>query len=460
VSALLRTSRYLRVVPRDRGAAIYHGAYGRLSFVGPEALRVLTLFETPRSSAPAPEAFVDACLQSGFLVPADFNEDADIEERRVARAAAAARGGAVRAVQLVLANACNFRCAYCFEGLGATPIAETVYANASAARIEAQTSPRNRMMRPEAAESYVGAALELVRAAGNDSLAVQFFGGEPLVNWRALEHVLRRFGPTSNGIRLTYSVVTNGSLITDEIAVRLAEEQVAVIVSYDGPTSVARPLRGGRSSHAQVTRGLDRLASHGNRVALNAAVTFATFDDFDRRLIDFAVEHGIAEVGVVLDFDPRFYSEVGAGEIVDRLWDVAAYGNARRVMVTGYWHQIFEAIVADDRYAALGYMNCSAMGAQLSIEPSGEVFACKASGARFGQILAWRSILQSDVYRAYAARSSTSPATCQGCELEFVCGGLCLGAIENAFGGDIYGVATGACDVYRGITRRLIQAAS
>jgi hypothetical protein len=37
-----------------------------------------------------------------------------------------------------------------------------------------------------------------------------------------------------------------------------------------------------------------------------------------------------------------------------------------------------QGIADEDRYEAIGYQNCSAMGVQFSIEPSGAVFACKA----------------------------------------------------------------------------------
>jgi uncharacterized protein len=460
MSELLRTSRYLTVVPRKSDSALYHGLYGNLCVADAQTLQKLREFTEPRSVAAAPQSFIDFFRSKRLLVPSDLDETSFVHKRRLDRERALASATLIRAVQLVLTNRCNFRCTYCFEGLGETPIEQTVYAHSSRARTNAQRSPANATMTPERAEAYLGAAIDLVRRAGNADLAVQFFGGEPLVNWRTLRHVLTTFGNACNGVALTYSVVTNGSIITDEMARLFREHEVPIIVSYDSPKGEPRPMRSGRSSHDAVRRGIDLLKRYGNRIAINAALTCATFDLFVRELVDFAIDHGVYEIGAVLDLDPQFYVTAGASEIVDRLWDVCTYGASRGVIVTGYWHQIFQGIASDDRYAAIGYKNCSAMGAQLSIEPSGRVFACKASGGYLGHILQWPELLQSEAYRTYAMRACTSPAACRGCEIEHFCGGLCLGAVENKYGGDIYAVEASACEVYRDLTHRFIQTAA
>jgi uncharacterized protein len=423
----------LRTIRLHDGYAVYHSILGDL--------RVVDGDELPRLDE-GPDAA------------------AILEQRRRDRERAIVTGAAVKCVQLVLTNRCNFHCTYCFEGLGGTPIEESIYARSSSQRIAAQRSPANAIMTPANAERYLRAALALVREAGNDALTVQFFGGEPLVNWPALRHVLTTLGNGCDGVTIGYSIVTNGSIVTEEMASLFRGHGVAAIVSYDSPRSEARPMRSGRRSHDAVRGGLALLKRHDVRLAINAALTSATFDAFDRDLVDFAFDRGVYEIGVVLDLEPRFYSEHGTRAIADRLWDVTEYGLSKGVVVTGYWHQIFQAIASSDRYAAIGYQNCSAMGVQLSVEPSGDVFACKASGAYFGNILSWRAMLQSETYHRYAMRACTPPAACRGCEIEHFCSGLCLGAIEKELGGDLSSIEPSACDLYRDLTRRFIEAAA
>ena len=467
--ARLQTSAHLKVVPRPSDYALYHGVYGGLFLANRQAIDLLRLFEQPTaireavraanlSDLPA-EALIQYLELKRLLVPEDFDEQTIVADRQTQRERDLVSGRQIRAVQLIVTNRCNFRCQYCFEGLGATPPAQTVYGRSSRERSDAQHDRANAVMHPAEAEAYLHAVIDMAKRAGNSLLAVQFFGGEPLLNWRTVHHVLQHFGNSTDGVALSYSVVTNGSTITDEMARTFREHEVPVIVSYDSPGADARPFAGGRKSHDTIRRGIDLLARQGNRVALNAALTNSTFDLFDRDLVDFAVNHGVYEIGVVLDLDPSFYETREAAAIADKLWDVCLYGRSRGVVLTGYWHQIFQGLAADDRYGAIGYQNCSAMGVQLSIEPSGAVFACKASGGYFGHILDMEEMLSSEIYRRYAMRACRNPDSCLGCDIDRFCGGLCLGAIENRYG-DIQAVESSACGVYRELTRRLILGAT
>jgi uncharacterized protein len=467
----LRSSAHLRVVPRAADFAVYHRIYGGLFLVDRPGLDLLGYFETPRTEEDAcrdhPELeaatlarFLDFCTQRRVLVQPEADEEAIVADRARARERDLVVGRQIRIVQLVLANRCNFKCTYCFEGLGATPLSETIYAHSTPERLEAQASRENSIMRPEQAEAYLESAIRLAKRAGNEALAVQFFGGEPLVNWRTIQRVLDRFGHEHDGVSLGYSIITNGSLISDEVAQAFHEFDVPVVVSYDSPKSDARPLRGGQNSHDVIRRGLERLRRHDNRVVLNSVLGESTFEIFGHDLVDFAFDNGIWEIGVVLDLDPVFYERRSANEIVDRLWEVCAYGRSKGVIVTGYWHQIFQGIATHDRYDQIGFSTCSAMGAQLSIEPTGDVFSCKASGGYFGTILAPEELLASETYRTYAMRAVTSPEPCTRCPLEHFCAGMCLGPVENRNDHDISQVEEAACDVYRAITRRFVETAT
>jgi uncharacterized protein len=227
-------------------------------------------------------------------------------------------------------------------------------------------------------------------------------------------------------------------------------------VSFDAPKSGARPLKNGRSSEHLVLAGLRRLREHGNRIAINTALCSSTFDDVDESLVDFAVEMGVGEIGIVLDLDPGFYAEYGGDRIAARLMDLVAYAKENGVVVTGYWHQIFQLLAGFDVVADRGFKNCSAKGAQFSIEPNGEVFSCKAGSGHFGNIEKGRELLSTSGYEAHAALRYDNPEYCHGCAIEGFCGGLCLGPLEKQHL-TIDAVEIPACDTYRTVTEQLIQ---
>jgi uncharacterized protein len=479
----------LRELPVGELVAVYHRMLGGLCLLDAEASAILQRFASPCE--------VVASILDGSAKDLESQLVRQLVARRLlvredGQAPSAALGGAeegarpkVNVVQLVLVNACNFGCKYCFEGVQGADLSreeETVQLNlksrlqlqaegplesvgvnlndsvySSEVRLAHQLDPANRLMKPEAAVEYVDKAIRIAKATGVSGLMIQFFGGEPLLNWPAIRAVLQRFGTgAEHGITLAYTIVTNGSLITEEVASLFAEHRVGVCVSFDSIKSKSRPLKNGKDSMPIVVEGLARLQKHGNRVAINAALSSDTWAEFDESLAEFAEEYGAREIGVVVDLDPNFYGKYGHEKIIDKLWRLVEAGSERGIVVTGYWHQIFQLLAGFNVVRQRGFKNCSAKGAQLSIEPNGAVFACKASSGYFGSIQEGEKLLDSDTYQHHSSLRYENPEFCHGCEIEGFCGGLCLGPIEKKFG-HIDSVEASACDVYRGVTRKFIQ---
>ncbi|WP_277189425.1 radical SAM/SPASM domain-containing protein [Caballeronia sp. BR00000012568055] len=463
-------------VPANKHTAVYHRERGGLCLLDDPARRVLHGFREGRTipvtwleseAADREIELIQQLAARGLLV----SNEAPIQP--------AVSGNKINVIQLILANACNFGCTYCFEGIQGKEMSveaevtkidlsrlhapdeikidlhDSMYA--SKERFEHQYDPANRHMKPQDAVRYVENALAISRASDVNSVMIQFFGGEPLLNWKAIQAVLERFG---NGERdrmqIAWSTVTNGSLITEEIAEAFARYEVAVCVSFDSPTSPSRPLKHGGDSTPLVMEGLRRLQAKGCRVAINAALTSSTWNEFDESIVDLAVDVGAGEIGVVVDFDPGFYARFGGQQIVERLWRVVEYGRYRGVVLTGYWHQIFQLLTGHDAVPERGFKNCSAKGAQLSIEPNGSVFACKAGSTLLGSISQGTALLDAQPYQAHASLRHENPAPCRGCEIEGFCAGLCLGPLEKKYAA-IDAVETSACDFYRGITRKHIE---
>lgn len=453
----LRTSPHLVVVPRGSDYAVYHRWRGGLCLVDKAALDLLNHLKTPTDGSPVhresygyhehtAENFIRLFSARGFIINEECDEDAYLAARIQDRRQTGIAGTHIAAVQLVISNACNFKCRYCFEAT--EHVRESV-----------MESTRKTML-AEDGIAYLEQVIALARRAGRQSLAIQFFGGEPLVNWKVMKKILTYFGRGQHHqLRLYYVVVTNGSIMTDDIASTLKEFDVSVVVSLDSPENESRPLANGKNSSAIVERGLALAKRYGNRLAINAVYGEATFNEFNLDLVDFALDHGIFEIGVILDLDRDFYIRRSADDIVDTLCRVYHYGRAKGIMVTGYWHMIFDNLVGIDRYEAVGYKTCSALGCQLSIEPSGEVFACKACCVGLGHAMHLSELLHSKTYMQYNMRSCESPPPCIGCEIEHFCSGLCVGSIEKAYG-NIQSVESAACKVYRKVVARLISDAS
>lgn len=103
-----------------------------------------------------------------------------------------------------------------------------------------------------------------------DEVVVAFQGGEPtllgLDYYRRAAALARQLARPGQQVLMTLQ--TNGTLIDDDWAAFLAEEDVLVGISIDGPQWLHdryRVDRGGKPSYRRVRRGLDALRRHGVR---------------------------------------------------------------------------------------------------------------------------------------------------------------------------------------------------
>ncbi len=100
---------------------------------------------------------------------------------------------------LEITEECNYNCHYCFEG-------------------------SNYKMRKSLDYQTACKAIDKLP----DSSQLRFFGGEPLIKFELIKELVKKYPQHS------YSIVTNGSLITQEIATFLAEYKFSIGLSYDG----------------------------------------------------------------------------------------------------------------------------------------------------------------------------------------------------------------------------------
>lgn len=113
----------------------------------------------------------------------------------------------VKAVFLMLGPACNFHCKHCVQALG-TP------------RIKKQITP-----------DTLNYLAELGGKRNEENkIKLIFFGGEPFLYRPQMIEIVAALGDIFN-----YSIISNGSLVTDEDVVWLNENKIHLTLSNDGP---------------------------------------------------------------------------------------------------------------------------------------------------------------------------------------------------------------------------------
>lgn len=120
-------------------------------------------------------------------------------------------------------------------------------------------------------------AVRMVFRSPARRLKIEFQGGEPLLNFDLIRHIVEYATLLNRHARrdLAFVIASNLSRLTDEILDFCREHRVALSTSLDGPQDLhdkQRPLRGG-SSHAAVLVGIGRARRALGNDAVSALMT-------------------------------------------------------------------------------------------------------------------------------------------------------------------------------------------
>ena len=170
------------------------------------------------------------------------------------------RDTVVKALCLNIAHDCNLRCKYCFAD-------------------EGEYHGRRALMTEEVGK----AALDfLVKNSGSRrNLEVDFFGGEPLMNWEVVKKIVEygRSIEKEAGKNFRFTITTNGTLLNDEILEYVNKEMGNIVLSIDGRKEVhdaMRPKRGGQGSYDEIVPKFQKVAESRHQLRYFVRGTFTS----------------------------------------------------------------------------------------------------------------------------------------------------------------------------------------
>ena len=202
---------------------------------------------------------------------------------------------------LNVTNKCNLACTYCYE-YGDDKIVDTQYG----------TQPK--FMSDETAEESIEFLLK--QSGVQPTAHCTFFGGETLLNFPVLQKTVAyaRRRAEEEGKRITFSLTTNATLLKPEIIRWLADNDIGVTISIDGPKPVQDGLRvfhNGKGTYDVVLPKIRELLATDRSRPIGARVTLTQKHlnvlEIYRHLTD---EVGFFEVGLapVTTADHRDYA--------------------------------------------------------------------------------------------------------------------------------------------------------
>ena len=139
----------------------------------------------------------------------------------------------VKALCLHIAQDCNLACQYCFAE-------------------EGEYHGRRALMSFEVGKKALD--FLVANSGSRRNLEVDFFGGEPLMNWEVVKQLVEygRSIEEANNKKFRFTLTTNGVLLNDDILDFVNKEMGNIVLSTDGRKEVhdrMRPFRNGKGSY-------------------------------------------------------------------------------------------------------------------------------------------------------------------------------------------------------------------
>lgn len=350
----------------------------------------------------------------------------------------------IKAICLHVAHDCNLRCRYCFAGTGAF-------------------GGDRGLMNLETGKKAIDFVLE---ASGHrNHCEVDFFGGEPLLNFQVVKDLVAygRKAAAERGKTIKFTLTTNAVLLTEEIQNFLEQEDISVVLSIDGRPEVhdhMRPYASGKGSYEQVIPRIQQFAEkrpESSPYALGtyyyARGTYTHFNvDFDKdvdHLLDLGIKQISLEPVVATPDQPYAFKEVDIPEILksyDRLGE-DLLARKRKGEDFSFFH--FNVALDGGPCLPKRLTGCGAGHEYVAISPEGDLYPCHqfVGQEEFKMGSLWDEDLSLDPRLIQEFRSAHiySKASCRDCWARFSCSGGCHAA-NHAYSGKLNEVYTLGCE--------------
>lgn len=328
----------------------------------------------------------------------------------------------VEILYFIVTTGCNLRCKYCFEE-------NSQFNNHCEKNMSIETAL-------VAAQKY----LDYLENEDIESPQVIFYGGEPLANWSVVKKVVEFMASKNHKIK--FNIVTNGTLINQEIATFIAQYDIEVGISLDGPKAINDANRVFRTPEKSVYDSVmekikilqDKQVRYGLSITISENLLERKEDviDWIKNSNLSSVFYNLYHYGEKTDKWKNFYNDMS-----DYLTE--SYDNVAHLGIAdGRINRKVDSLL-DQRFK---FSDCAAVGAnQLTIKPNGDVIIChgyvKTNKYVLGNIInqSISELINHPQSNMWINNAPIYNDKCINCEAIYICGGGCSMQSETLFGG-------------------------
>ena len=326
------------------------------------------------------------------------------------------RNSPVKAMCLHVAHDCNLRCTYCFADEGA-------YHN------------RRELM---SAETGKLAMDFLIRHSGTRcNLEVDFFGGEPLMNFEAVKEIVRyaREQEKIHNKNFRFTITTNGVLLNDENIAFINENMSNVVLSLDGRKEVNDRVRcrvDGSGSYDSIVPKLIKVAESRHQDNYYVRGTFTKYNlDFSKdvlHLADLGFKQTSVEPVVSEPEAPYAITEEDLPKLFEEYEKLVEAYLQRKKEGKGFQFFHFMIDLEQGPCVIKRLSGCGAGCEYLAVAPNGDIYPCHqfvgTEKYKMGNIA--EDTINQDLRSMFEDCNVYTKPKCRECFAKFYCSGGCM----------------------------------
>lgn len=348
------------------------------------------------------------------------------------------RQGVLKAICLHVAHDCNLACKYCFAGKGE------------------YDGPKG-LMSFETGKRALDFLIE--QSGTRHNLEVDFFGGEPLLNWEVCKKLVAygRSREKEYNKKFRFTVTTNGVLLNDEIMDFCNKEMGNVVLSLDGRKETHDRLRITRKNTGSYDLIIDKFkkfAETRNQKDYYMRGTYTHYNtDFSKDVIHMA-DLGFKELSiepVVCAPEEDYALKESDLPVLKEQYEILANEMLRRYR-NGSGFTFYHYMIDLDAGPCIvkRVSGCGVGTEYMAVTPDGELYPCHqfVGDDKFllGDI--WHGVKNKQVLSQFENCNVYSHKECKDCFAKLYCSGGCAANAYHSTG-SVSGIYEFGCELHR-----------
>ena len=347
-------------------------------------------------------------------------------------------GGVIKALCLHVAHTCNLNCSYCFASQG-------------------KFHGERALMSFEVGKRALDFLIE--NSGSRRNLEVDFFGGEPLMNWDVVKRLVEyaRSVEKQAGKNFRFTLTTNGVLIDDDVIDFANREMSNVVLSLDGRKEIHDRFRvdyAGNGSFDKIVPKFQKLvkARGGKNYYMRGTFTHANPDFLKdiEAMLELGFDQLSMEPVVCAAGDPSALTEADKPIVMEQYEKLAERMLERRKQGRPFtfYHYMIDLEGGPCIYKRIS--GCGSGTEYMAVTPWGDLYPCH-------QFVGDEKFLLGNVFDGVTNRSMQSEfrncnvytrPECADCWAKLYCSGGCAANAYHA-SGSVNGTYTYGCDLFR-----------